>query len=136
MPPPASLDHLVEAAVDEIGIVAEAAGHDVAAAAAVERVGARIAGEDVGDGVAGAFDIAGAGEDEPFEVRAESVVQRGLDGVGALAGELDRDVAGIVDDIGVVAEAAGHGVGAGAAVEDIGGTIAGEIVGRDRCRCR
>ena len=31
---------------------------------------------------------------------------------------LDDDVAGIVDDIGVVAEPALHGVGAGAAVED------------------
>ena len=38
-------------------------------------------------------------------------------------------VARIVDDIGVVAEAAVHGVGADAAVEHVGADIAGEDVG-------
>ena len=80
--------------------------------------------------------VAGAGEDEPFEVRAERVVQRALDGVGAGARRLGHEVAGIVDDVGIVAEAAVHGVGAGAAVEDVGGDVADEVVGRGHCRCR
>ena len=39
-------------------------------------------------------------------------------------GKLDRLVAGIVDDVGVVAGAALHHVRAGAAVEHIGGLVA------------
>ena len=123
------LDDDVEAVVDEIGIVAAAADHGVAAGAAVEDVGARIAGEDVGEAVAGAVEVAGAGEDEPLDLGAENVVQRALDGVGAAARQLGHDVAGIVDDVGVVAERRPHGVGADAAVEDVGGIVADQDVG-------
>ena len=66
-----------------------------------------------------------------------------VDPVGAAGGAgLDHLVAGIVDDIGVVADAAAHGVGADAAVEDIGAVIAGKDVGKavagavDRAPCR
>src|SRR6185436_15979753 len=38
-------------------------------------------------------------------------------------------VAGSFYHIGVVAEPAPHGVGAGAAIKDVGGIVAGEIVG-------
>ena len=62
--------------------------------------------------------------------------------VGALAGALDHHVAGIVDDIGVVAGAAAHGVGAGAAVERVVAGVAGDHVGEAlpvplsrRCPC-
>jgi hypothetical protein len=46
-----------------------------------------------------------------------------------LAGVLGRRVAGIVDEIDVVAGAAEHGVGAGAAVEQIVAAVAGDRVG-------
>ena len=45
-------------------------------------------------------------------------------------GVLDHRVAGIVDEIGVVAGTAGHGVGAGTAVEQIVAGIAEERVGQ------
>jgi hypothetical protein len=43
--------------------------------------------------------------------------------------QLRDDVAGLVDDIGVVAEAALHDVGAEAAVEQVVAAVAGEGVG-------
>ena len=46
------------------------------------------------------------------------------------------DVAGIVDDIDVVASAAAHGVGASAAIQHVDAGIAGEHVVKARCRCR
>ena len=49
---------------------------------------------------------------------------------------LDDDVAGRIDHVGVVAGAAGHGVGAGAAVEDVVAAIAGEHVVERYCRWR
>ena len=52
-----------------------------------------------------------------------------LDRVGAAGGAaLDDDVAGIVDDIGVVAETAVHRVRAAAAIEPVGAAIADEDV--------
>ena len=42
------------------------------------------------------------------------------------------DIAGIVDDIGIVAGAADHPVRAGAAVEEVGERVAGERVGEGR----
>ena len=49
--------------------------------------------------------------------------------VGALAGIFDHRVAGIVDDVGVVAAAALHGVGAALAFDVVRGDIAGQDVG-------
>ena len=75
-----------------------------------------------------------------------------LHGVGALARVLDHDVADIVDEVGVVAEAARHGVVAGPpsslslpappsrislpaeAVEDVVAAPAEDLVLRRRCR--
>ena len=59
-------------------------------------------------------------------------IDRRLDRVdaGAAVGDLVDDVAGIVDDVGVVAGAADQRVGAGAAVEDVGGGVAGDDVGQ------
>ena len=49
--------------------------------------------------------------------------------VGAFVGVLRHHVADIVDDVGVVAEAADHRVGADAAVEPVVAAVAGERVG-------
>ena len=54
---------------------------------------------------------------------------RRLHRVGALVGALGHHVAGVVDDVGVVAGAADHGVGAGAAVERVVAGVAGDGVG-------
>ena len=81
-------------------------------------------------GIAGAVEVGGAGERQVLEIGAERIGDRGQHRVGALAGVLDHHVADIVDHVGVVAEPARHGVGAGAAVEDVVAGIAGEAVGQ------
>ena len=111
-PQDVALGHHVAGIVDDIGVVAEAAVHRVGAAAAVEAVGARIADEDVGEEIAGAVDVAAAGQGEVLDRGGEREADRALDPVGALAGELGDDVAGLVDDVDVVAVAAVHHVGA------------------------
>ena len=50
------------------------------------------------------------------------------------SGRLGDDVAGVVDDVGVVAGAAGHRVGARTAVEGVVAAKAGERVARRYCR--
>ena len=86
--------------------------------------------------IAGAVEVGGAGERQVLEVGAERIGDRGQHRVGAFAGILDHHVADIVDHVGVVAEPARHGVGTGAAVEDVVAGIAGEAVGQAYCRCR
>ena len=100
----AALEPVVaEAAVQLVG--AAVAVQLVVADQAVEDVGLAVAGEDVGQAIAGAVDRVGAGQGQVLDVRAEGEVDRALHLVGAAddAG-LDHDVAGIVDDVGVVAE--------------------------------
>ena len=115
--------------VDDIGVVAEAAAHEVGAEAAVEDIVADVAGEGVGVVIAGAVDRGDAGEVEILDIGAEREADRAPDDVDAArrAG-LDHHVADIVDDIGIAAVAAGHGVGAGAAVEHVDLAVAGQAV--------
>ena len=70
-----------------------------------------------------------AGQGQVLELGAQRPAEARLDRVGAAGGELGHDVAGTVDDIGVVAGAAGHRVVAGAAVEAVVAGVAGEDVG-------
>ena len=122
-------DH-VAGIVDIVGVVAEAAGHAVGTGATVDDVVAFVAGDGVGEAVAGAVDIAGAGgERQVLDIGAERVADRGDDGVGAGVGGFRDHVAGIVDIVGVVAEAAGHAVGTGATVDDVVAFVAGDGVG-------
>ena len=58
----------------------------------------------VGAAVAGAVDVAAAGQGQVLDVGAERVADRRLHRVGALVERLGHHVAGIVDDVGVVAE--------------------------------
>ncbi len=64
--------------------------------------------------------------------RPEGVAGGGHHGVGALAVCLDHPVAGIVDDVGVVADPADHRIGAPAAFEDVVAGIPGDRVGEGR----
>ena len=69
------------------------------------------AGDDIGPGIAAACEVAGAGEGQVLDVRAEGeVVARCLDRIGAFVRELDEGVIG-VDHIEVVAQTALEGVG-------------------------
>jgi hypothetical protein len=124
----ASFAHRVAGVVDDIGVVAGAARHRVGPGAAVEAVRPGVAGQHVVERVAGAVDVGGAGQDQVLDIGAERVAERALDRVGALVRELAHRVAGVVDDIGVVAGAARHRVGPGAAVEPVRPAVAGERV--------
>src|SRR5262249_15852206 len=130
------LDEHVAGAVQDVNVVAAAADHRVVAATAVERVVAEVAdervvagaadeqvvvvvaGETVVEVVGGAVDVLLAGQDQVFEVVAEGEADGALHRVDAAAlreGQgLGDDVAGAVDDVGVVALSAGYRVGAGA----------------------
>jgi hypothetical protein len=56
-------------------------------------------------------------------------MDRGEGRVGALVRVLDHGIAGAVDEIGVVAHAAAHDVGAGSAVEQIVPAVTGQRIG-------
>ncbi|CAF0856079.1 unnamed protein product [Rotaria sp. Silwood1] len=124
----ARLDDLVAGVVDDVGVVAQAAGHDVGARAAVQHVVAAVAGELVGLAVAGAVDVGGAGEDEVLDIGAQREADAAAHEVRALAHRFGHRVAGVVDEVGVVARAAGHLVGTGAAVDEVGAGVAGDRV--------
>ena len=99
--------HLVANMVDDISVVAPAARHLIGAEAAVEHIGGGVAGKHVGAGIAGAVDRIEAGQrqivDPGPKVKLTELSTRSTPWVEA---QLDRLVAGIVDDIGVVAGAA------------------------------
>ena len=69
-------------------------------------------------------EVGAALQDEVVDVGREPEVNGRKDGVVALAGVLDCLVADVVDEIGVVAQAADHDVGACAAVQDVAAGIA------------
>jgi hypothetical protein len=120
-------DH-VAGVVDDVGVVAGAADHGVGACAAVQRVGRGVAGERVVQRIAGGVDRRRAGERDVLDVRGQRVAHRGLDEVGAFADVLGRHVAGVVDDVGVVAGAADHRVGTRAAIQRVRRGVSGERV--------
>jgi hypothetical protein len=92
----------------------------VVAARAGEDVVAAVAGDGVGVAVAGAVDIAAAGQRQVLDIGAQCVGHRRLHGVGgAFVERLRHRIAHVVDDVGVVAGAAVHGIGARAAVERV-----------------
>src|SRR5205085_4005892 len=107
-----------------------AAVQHVIARAAVDLVGAAVADDGVGEAVAGAVDRGASGQGEVLDLGCERVGDRGLDQVCAAAGELDHRIQRIVHDIGVVARAAGEGVGPCPAIEDVVAGIAGDHVDR------
>ena len=61
-------------------------------------------------------------------------MDRRVDGVHSVVGILDHHVAGVVDDVGVVALAAGHPVRAGAAVERVLFVSWKRLAGDSMCR--
>src|SRR5262245_735601 len=109
----------IAGAVDDIDVVAGTADHGVMAGVTVERVVAGLAAEEVRLAVAGAIDIAGSVQDQRVGIGGQRIADGGMDDVVALAGILRDHVAGVVDDIDVVAGSARHRVGPGAAVERV-----------------
>src|SRR5262249_31335829 len=110
-----------ERAVEDKRVVAGAAVQRVVAGAAVQRVVAAAADPAVVDLVAGRADAGGCGgavgaQGLDLLAGRHGPVDDGVDDVAAFAGGLDDLVAGIVDNVGVVAGSAGHRIDAGAAV--------------------
>ncbi|MNF58618.1 hypothetical protein D3C84_401830 [compost metagenome] len=124
------LDHDITGVVHHIGVVAEATGQSVGAAAAVEQVVRGIAGDRVGQGIARAVDGGRAGQGQVLHVGRQHMADGGLHAVGAAGRSFHHDIAGVVHHIGIVAQAADQAVGAGGAVEDVVRRVAGDLVGQ------
>ena len=138
MPSPGFSTTCIAGIVDEVHVVAGPAEHGVGPGLTVEEIVAGVACQRVGVAVAVSLQIRAARQGEVFDVLRQPVMRRRVHRVDAFIGALDDEVAGIVDDVGVVAEATNHHVGAGATVERIvaaetnehvGGCTAGDDVG-------
>ena len=158
VPPAAPADalrHDVVLVVDEVEVVAGAAGHLVGAGAALQAVGAVVAGQGVVQGAAGKAVVAGIADDGvgkrvagPVDVERDALVrQREVLDVGterevdaalhevdtaAAGGRFVDHVAGAVDHVGVIAEAAPQQVVALAAVDGVVAGVAQQRVGAGR----
>ena len=120
------LDHLVADVVDEIFIVALAAGHGVGALAADDQIEVVGADDDVGEVVAAA-EQRRARQGQVLDVVAEGEVEAADHQVGAAAGEFNHAVEAVAH-VDVVAAAASHEVEAALAVDLVGARIALEHV--------
>ena len=138
------LDDGISYLVDAESIVAEATDHRVRVqpavqtivpSAPVERVDAIGAENDIAQAIAGERlpRIGGAGQILHLG-RQRIGGQARADDVGPLAGRLDDRVAGIVDRVIVIAQAADHGVGARRAVERVVAAAGGNDVAQGIAR--
>ena len=99
----AILDYHVDGIVDEIDIVAGAAGHGIGTDAAVEQIVAGVAVDHVRQAVAVALQVGAALQHQGFHVLRQLQMGRRKHRVVAFAGVLDDRIAGIVDEVDVVA---------------------------------
>ncbi|MNF64066.1 hypothetical protein D3C84_457890 [compost metagenome] len=123
---------LVGGVVHHIDVIAQAAAHAIGARAAIERVVGGIAGQAVGQCVAGTVDGGAAEQGQVLDVGGQGMADQALREVGALAGQFGDPVGGVVDHIDVVAQAADQRVDAGTAIEEVvrGVAVEGVVVGR------
>src|SRR5439155_24424504 len=105
--------------VDDIRVVAGPADQRVRAGLPVQDVVRTRARQRISEAVAGAIERAGAGKSQGVDIGGQDVGDRRLDRVVARARTVNP-IAGIVDDVRVVAATAGHAVGAGSAIEKVG----------------
>ena len=123
-----ALGHDIAGGLDHIGVVARAAGHRVHALPAVEQVVAAIPGQTVVQRIAEAVDIQPPGQAQVLDIAAEGKAHRGAHRVGSGVGGFDHPVARAVDDIGVVAQPAGHRVAARAPIQPVVQVVARQTV--------
>jgi hypothetical protein len=91
----------------------------VVASEADEEVSSTIAGQGVGEAVANRGEVAGAKQGQVLDVVAQAVREHGPHQVGSLSSLFDEHVAQAVDNINVVAQPADQDVESAAAVEDV-----------------
>src|SRR5439155_11402388 len=101
---------------DDVGVVAGAARHRVAARTSVDHVVAGVARQHIVERIAGGVDCAGSGERHVLDIRACSKGDRALDQVRPLTGVFGDDVANVVHDVRVVAESTDQRIGPAAAI--------------------
>ena len=126
-----AFQHLIFSIVDKIGIIAILPHHLVGAPIAIEDVGAGVADQRVIVGIAKRIDIVCAAEGEIFDTKAGGIAHRCDDGVGA--GEevikfFDADIASGVDDVDIITISADQDVITGVTVENVCATVASEHV--------
>ena len=114
--------------VEPEGVEASAAHHAVVAAQAIENVVGGIAGDHVGDGIAGAVGRC-SGEHEVFNLRTKGVIDRAVDRIGAAGCSFHHHIQGGIQDVGVVTDTTGHGVVASATIQGVVAVRAREAVG-------
>ena len=130
--------HPVAGVVDEVNVVAGAAGHHIGIAAAVDDIGRAVARDRIGQGVAGAVERRCAGKHEVLDVGhpSQREAHRALHRVSALVGQLDDGIGVAVDHVGVVVGATDQNVDAGAAIKSVvpgetGQRVVGAVAGDD-----
>src|SRR5262249_22781383 len=106
----------------------------IIAEAAADVVRAGVAGDDVVKLLASGIDVGAAGQHDLLDVLADGGVADRRENLVriAAAGGFDRHVAGIVDDVMIVAAAPRHRVGAGAAIEQFAAGARADRFGRGR----
>ena len=109
----------VAAAVDVVGVVAKASDHRIGTQAAVERIAAAIADQQVVQCIAGRGNVGGTEKRKVLHVGRQCEGYARLDRVRAFTREFNDDVAGVIDDIDVVAGAAGHPVAPRTTVQNV-----------------
>ena len=110
------------------GVEPSATDKAVVAGEAAENVVGGIAGDDVGDGIAGAIGRC-SGEDEVFQLSTQRGGDGAVDGIGAAGRSFHHQIKGGIHDVGVVAEPTGHGVVASATIQGVVAVRAREAVG-------
>ncbi|MNC43437.1 hypothetical protein D3C75_922970 [compost metagenome] len=96
----------------------------VIATTTIEQVVSAIANEGIAQSIAGAIEMGVAQQRQAFDIAAQAVVDAGLYGVVATVGSFHHDVAEVVDQVGVVAEAAFQAVGTAATIQQVVTAIA------------
>ena len=109
------LNHRIQGVVDDVTVIPLRAAHLVSAGAAIEHVGFEVAEQGVVQIVAGAQQ-GRARQVQALDMLRQHIVDAAADLVVALVEELSDDVARVVNDIAVIAHAAGHLIGTSAAV--------------------
>ena len=115
LPAAAILEARVGEVVDEIGVIAAAADHQIDAAGAIDQVVAAVAIDRIGLVVAIGLQIGAALQDQALDISGERVVGGRKYGVIARVRALECRIGDVVDEVGVVAGAADHEIGADAA---------------------
>ena len=123
-------DHHIVDVVHHIAVVAQAAHQSIGARAAVQHVAAAIAFDAVGQFIAGGVEGLRARQREVFDLAAQAVADVGNDFVDAFRGVLADLIASVVHPVGVVTQATRHGVGAQAAIQEVGTVITGQYIGQ------